>query len=234
MKEISYTKPIPNIDDPLRYEKTNFVSSEFIEVLTDHVFDVQMQYPVLGMKYAQKRCLIRKEVYDRLLLATERLPKGYQFRILDAWRPFALQEELYRNYSKEIIRDFQLMNCSEEMRNAVIRKFVSEPVADRIAPPVHTTGGAIDITIVDAEGNELDMGTGFDAFSDRTNTAFYENTTEEEIKNNRRLLYNVMVSAGFTNLPSEWWHYDYGDRFWAFYTGKPAMYEGVFTKEEMK
>ena len=44
---------------------------------------------------------------------------------------------------------------------------------------------------------------------------------------------NVMTKAGFTNLPSEWWHYDYGDRFWAYYNKCSAIYEGVFTKEEI-
>lgn len=36
-----------------------------------------------------------------------------------------------------------------------------------------------------------------------------------------------MCNAGFTNLPSEWWHYDYGTRFWGFFTGNQALYEGI-------
>ena len=77
------------------------------------------------------------------------------------------------------------------------------------------------------------MGTAFDAFTDRTYTAYFENEKEETVKENRRMLYHVMNGAGFTNLPSEWWHFDYGDRFWAFYRKKPAVYGGVFTKEEL-
>ena len=110
---------------------------------------------------------------------------------------------------------------------------MSEPIADPDVPPAHTTGGAVDITILDPEGYELDMGSGFDEFSDRTYTAFYEKSADENIKTNRRLLYSIMTNAGFTNLPSEWWHYDYGDRFWAYYMKKPALYRGIFTKGDI-
>lgn len=100
-------------------------------------------------------------------------------------------------------------------------------------PPVHTTGGAVDLTILDNYGRELDMGSFFDEFTDRTYTAYYENEKNVLVKNNRRLLYNIMTTVGFTNLPSEWWHYDYGDRFWAFYKKEPTLYRGVFTKAEL-
>ncbi|MCR4788564.1 MAG: M15 family metallopeptidase [Lachnospiraceae bacterium] len=168
-----------------------------------------------------------------LLKASGKLPDGYRFRIWDAWRPFALQKELYTEYSKEIVKEFELEECSQEQKNAVIRHFVSEPVEDRAVPPVHTTGGAIDLTILDEAGNELDMGTAFDAFSDLTYTSAFEKEKDQKIRDNRRLLYHVMTSVGFTNLPSEWWHYDYGDRFWAYYNDLPAIYEGVFYREEI-
>ena len=79
------------------------------------------------------------------------------------------------------------------------------------------------------------MGSGFDEFTDRTHTAYYEindgGDRSRTIRENRKLLYHVMTESGFTNLPSEWWHYDYGDRFWAYYTKQPALYRGVFTGE---
>jgi D-alanyl-D-alanine dipeptidase len=43
-----------------------------------------------------------------------------------------------------------------------------------------------------------------------------------------------MIKAGFTNLPTEWWHYDYGDKFWAYYNKTRTLYTGLFTKEELK
>lgn len=258
------SRAIPHVEDPARYEARSFRTLDFVELLSSERIDVCMQYPVLDMKNAETQCFMRREAAERLFAAAKNLPEGYRFRIWDAWRPFALQHELYEVYSKEIIRDFHLENVSEEERNAMIRGFVSDPIADREIPPVHTTGGAIDLTILDAEGRELDMGTGFDAFTEKTRTDYYEKLGSEEaegnekalldpgkqgateeygtemglertlrIRENRRLLYELMTEAGFTNLPSEWWHYDYGDRFWAYYNKKPAIYGGVFTKEEI-
>ena len=210
--------------------------SDFVEIVSDQRIDVAMQYPVLGMAHAEKSCLMRREVAERLYRAAKRLPAGYRFRIWDAWRPFALQQELYETYSMNIIRDFGLDQVSESERDAVIRGFVSEPVEDRETPPVHTTGGAVDLTILDASGKELDMGTAFDAFTEKSKTNFFEQADKEPlrtIRENRRLLCRVMLKEGFTNLPSEWWHFDYGDRFWADFKEKPAIYVGAFTKGEI-
>ncbi len=225
--------PIPEIHDPERYTESSFADSEFVKLENDDCFDICMQYPILGMDNAECECFVRIEVYELLKKAAGNLPNGYRFRILDAWRPFALQKELYEDYSLAITDQFGLAEKTEADRNAFIRKFVSDPVYDKDVPPVHTTGGAVDITIIGPDGNGLDMGSGFDEFSDRTYTAFYEASDNENIKNNRRLLYNIMTGAGFTNLPSEWWHYDYGDRFWAYYNKRPALYRGVFTRNEI-
>lgn len=224
---------IPEIADPQVYSLADFKESPFVEVKSNDSFEVCMQYPLLGMKNAESQCFVRKEVYDMLLKAVAVLPKGYKLKILDAWRPFSLQHELYDVYSMDIIKDFKLEECTEEQKKDVIRKFVSVPIEDRDIPPVHTTGGAVDVTIIDMDGNELEMGTSFDAFSDMTNTVYFEFEKDELIRDNRRMLYNTMIKIGFTNLPSEWWHFDYGDRFWGFYQKQPAIYRGVFTKEEL-
>lgn len=224
---------IPNIVGPQKYENSNFIDSRFVEIKSNKYFDVQMQYPLLGMKNAERQCLVREEVFDMLVKAAIALPIGYKFKIFDAWRPFALQHELYISYSADIIREFELEACTEEQKKAVIRKFVSDPIEDRNIPPVHTTGGAVDLTIEDARGIEIEMGTRFDAFSNKTSTAYFENEKNSAVRDNRRLLYDIMNEVGFTNLPSEWWHFDYGDYFWAFYNKKPAIYRGVFTKEEI-
>ena len=42
-----------------------------------------------------------------------------------------------------------------------------------------------------------------------------------------------MTAVGFTNLSSEIWHYDYGDKNWAYYTKNPGLYKGVFEEEEI-
>ena len=209
-------------------------ADEFVEVSSDMGIDVKMQYPLLGMKCAEKRCLMRREVYERLQKAQKLLPEGYYIRVWDAWRPFKLQEELYYVYRKQIIEDFNLQGLSEEEQNQEISNFVAipNPKPDRV--PTHTTGGALDVTLIDGEGRELNMGTEFDSFSPKAFADYFEkmevagNKEWEEIQSNRRILYDAMKGAGFTGISSEWWHFDYGDRLWAQHTGQPVKYDGVF------
>ncbi len=78
-------KKILEIPSPELYEKVNFCDSEFIEIETNEYLDVEMQYPLLGMKNAEARCLLRKQVYDLLIEASKLLPKGYKLKILDAF-----------------------------------------------------------------------------------------------------------------------------------------------------
>ena len=212
--------------DKISYEE----ESQLVEIPTNLGIIIDMKYPKLGMKNAINKCLVRKEVLDMLLDAKNNLPDGYTFKIWDAYRPFELQKELYYKYKNQIIETFKLEKLSKESQNEIIKNYVSLPIKDEEMPPLHTTGGAIDLTVVNLKtGEDLDMGIGFDEFSNLTSIDAYEKEgMDETIKNNRRILYNAMIKAGFTNLPSEVWHYDYGDRAWAFYTKKQAIYKGIY------
>ncbi len=222
---------IPHIELLKMYKEHNFIDSPLVEIPKDSGIVIEMQYPILGMKESIKECLVRKEVLDKLLEAKSKLPSNITFKIWDAYRPFALQEELYYKYKDQIIKEFNLSNRSKEEQDEVIKNYVSLPIANEEFPPLHTTGGAIDLTLIyEDTKEELNMGIGFDSFSSLTSTdSFEEEGMDEEVRNNRRLLYYTMTSVGFTNLPSEIWHYDYGDRAWAFYNKKPSIYKGIFT-----
>lgn len=193
---------------------------------------IEMQYPILGMKHGEPECFVREEVAEMLKKAERFLPDGLRLVVWDAWRPFDLQAELYDAYKPMIIKDFHLADLPKEEQDKFISQFVSIPKADRAAAPLHTTGGALDVTLVDKQGNVLPMGTKFDAFSDKTNTDWFKGTGSVEEKN-RKILYDCMIRAGFVNLPSEWWHFEYGDRNWSEVTGKDIIYDGVFTKDEI-
>ena len=226
---------IPQIETLNMWKEHDFIDSPFVEI--PHIVKigketkiiVDLQYPKLGMKNAINKCLIRKEVLERLLIACTLLPKGLSFRIWDIYRPWSLQNELYYAYKPEIVKQFNLENLPIEEQENIISNYVSIPNKNEILPPLHTTGGSIDLTITNLISNkDLDFGIGFDDFSDLTNTASYEKeNTNELVRNNRRLLYNIMIESGFTNLPSEVWHYDYGNRSWGYYSKKPAIYKGV-------
>lgn len=219
----------------MKKQPVNLHSSRFVKIKSNDKFIVEMQYPLLGMKNAISECFVRNEVYEMLSIAQSKLPSGYKIKIWDAWRPFDLQKELYEKYQYEIIKIFHLESASEEKQQQIVKQFTSIPENNRYVAPLHTTGGAVDVTIVDADGNELDMGTGFDYFGAEPETQYFEKHPElnTRARDNRRLLVKIMTESGFVNLPSEWWHYDYGDNQWSHVVDKPILYPGVFTFEEI-
>jgi D-alanyl-D-alanine dipeptidase len=85
---------------------------------------------------------------------------------------------------------------------------VSNPkyVANPAKGSIHNRGGAVDITLVDLQGAELEMGTSFDFFGEKA--AHNYKKLSNKIKNNRKLLKSVMESSGFSPFDSEWWHYN--------------------------
>jgi zinc D-Ala-D-Ala dipeptidase len=87
-------------------------------------------------------------------------------------------------------------------------KIVSDPnyVADPKKGSIHNRGGAVDISLVDRNGKELDMGTPFDFFGVEA-AQDYEKLSDT-IKENRELLRKAMTRSGFKIFESEWWHYN--------------------------
>ena len=86
---------------------------------------------------------------------------------------------------------------------------------------MHSTGGALDITLADATGKEIDMGSPIDENSDRSNPDYFAAATDESGKRadaHRGLLNKFMVAEGFTRHPTEWWHFDRGTQMWAYVT----------------
>ncbi len=188
-----------------------------------------MKYHQAGRPGAVTVAYVRLEAAKRLLKAAELLPKGLRLSVYDAWRPYSVQKDIYDEYFTKLAKDPANKGITFEALHAMTRKFVSYPDRGRKVSYVHGGGGAIDLTIVDEAGNELDMGTGFDDF---TNLAETFGLPDEEkyaaARQNRRLLYDVMTAVGFTNYDCEWWHFDYGDSFWAEKTGNEPLYPSVY------
>lgn len=222
-------KRIESTGMPKEYTKEAFNNEPFVHISSSDSIQLDLQYFQLGMKNAIQECFVRLSVLERLYTASSLLPHGFKLVVFDAWRPFSLQEELYSVYSKTIVSHYGFENQSRDVQKKVIDKYVLPPIRSHKIPPVHTTGGAVDLSIMDDVGKMLDMGTSFDYFGVEAATDYFElHDISKTIRDNRRLLYYVMSSAGFTNLSSEWWHYDFGDRFWGYYTQHPAVYDGIF------
>ena len=215
----------PSVED---YEICN--TDEELVSLSKNGFLCESQYYLQHIPGSLEDCLARKSVVELLKEAESRLPKGLRFKIYDAYRPIQVQQylwDMYRNKIKELEP-----NLSEKELDMKTSFFVSKPSYDIKKPSLHNTGGAIDLTIVFNDKYELNMGTLFDDFTERAWTNHFEDKypgceKNREVRDNRRLLYEVMTKTGFTNLPSEWWHYDYGTKFWSYFKNKPALYEGI-------
>ncbi|WLD93918.1 M15 family metallopeptidase [Alkalihalobacillus sp. AL-G] len=191
------------------------------------------QYKKMGIPGALDEIYVRSGVVERLEEAAGQLPNGYRLLVWDGWRPFKVQQHIYESYLNQLVVEHP--DWSEERLHEGTRQFVSFPSDDHDTPAPHITGGAVDLTIVDGIGVPLPMGTDFDDFSEQARTRFYEEKSEHgkllDVENeylaNRRMLYQAMTSVGFTNYPEEWWHFDYGNQWWAKSSNQPAALYGL-------
>lgn len=140
--------------------------------------------------YPSSKILLRKVVADSLKSVSDRLKaKGLRLKVFDGYRPHSVQKLMWSK--------------------------LPDPnyVADPAIGSKHNRGSAVDVTIIDAEGNELDMGTPFDDFTEKASPNYTE--FPKEILNNRNILKNEMEKSGFNQLDTEWWHFDFylWDRF---------------------
>ena len=188
-------------------------------------------YARQGVAGAHQECLVRREVAARLLQAARSLPDGLNLVVLDGWRPWAVQTQLFEAY-RDVLRH-RHPDWSDDELLARTREFVSLPSTDPAAPSPHLTGGAVDVTLCGPDGVWLDMGTAFDATVPASHTAYFEpgqpgaeQSGSEVFRARRRILFNAMRNAGFTNLPTEWWHFDYGNQLWAWHGGHPQACYG--------
>jgi D-alanyl-D-alanine dipeptidase len=171
---------------------------------------------------------VRKTVADKLIKAAKNLPTGCRLKILDAWRSLETQKVLYDKFIFDLKLEYPWMDDAEICVRA--QEFVSYPSKNGF---LHATGGSIDVTLSDEDGNERNMGSKFDEFTDRSHTDYYETHVNSQIINNRNILYEAMTKVGFVNLPSEWWHYSYGDALWSIETNNPVKYKSVINYSDL-
>lgn len=165
---------------------------------------------------------LRKGVVERLIVAQRMLPQGVRLLIREGYRSLARQREYFKKYARELKVKHSGW-CKKQLYVATCL-YVAPPDS---APP-HTTGGAVDLTLCDAGGCELDMGTRLNATPEESgNRCFtYATNIAGKAKMSRRLLIAAMENAGFVNYRSEFWHWSYGDRYWAYTTNSPSALYG--------
>jgi D-alanyl-D-alanine dipeptidase len=175
----------------------------------------------LGESFGPGRALVRVSVAQRLAQARDALPQGVGLRVVDGYRTAAAQRAIISSYAAQLRAAHPAAGAAELDR--LISRFVA-PLA--VAP--HVAGAAADLTLVDCSGRELDLGTPVDATPEQSEGACYFGAplVGRRARANRELLARVLRGAGLVNYPTEWWHWSYGDRYWALVTGAQAALYG--------
>jgi len=195
--------------------------------LEDYGFPVDCVYYRQGIPGSLPRCLARQGVAQRLRVARKLLPESYDLLIWDAYRPLAVQQFLFNRYKAQLRREHP--ELSEESLVERTQVYISLPSDDPTQPSPHSTGAAIDLTLVHA-GVALDMGSPFDHFGPEAATHYFEDASDPDgllIRDRRRLFYAVLSAAGMKNYPQEWWHWSFGDQMACVSSQKPAVYGRV-------
>lgn len=163
---------------------TTFVNLK--DYSTDFVYDMKYATSDNFLKaqvYDCAECFLRLKTVEALVKANkEFLKQGLRIKLFDCYRPLDIQKKMWA--------------------------IVSDPkyVADPSKGSIHNRGGAVDITLVDKSGKELDMGTDFDFFGIEASHAYSK--LPQKVKDNRRLLKKIMIANEFNSFDSEWWHYN--------------------------
>lgn len=150
---------------------------------------------VYDMKYATEDNFLKAKVYDcaecllrlktvKALVAANKefIKKGYKIKLYDCYRPLSIQKKMWEIVSNP--------------------KYVADPKKGSI----HNRGGAVDISLVDNNGKELDMGTAFDFFGPEAGHNY--TNFSKKVLSNRKFLKKIMIENGFNSFDSEWWHYN--------------------------
>lgn len=184
-------KPEPVPEDtlpvlpPIDYDTTAW--TELIRLDPDFVIDVRYATDsnfVDTIMYECGRCFLRPKVAQAVLAAHEDLKElGYRLLLLDCYRPRPVQWRLWNKVPDP--------------------RYVSDPRKGSM----HNRGAAVDLTLADTTGRELDMGTPFDFFGQEAYPAYTGHP--DSILQRRKLLSETMIRHGFRAIRTEWWHFAY-------------------------
>jgi zinc D-Ala-D-Ala dipeptidase len=194
------------------------------------LFAVETPHPYIkcGAEYAGKSpYYLRQGVLDRVIQAQERLQQlqpGWKLQIFDAYRPVEVQQYMVDYTFRDAVtrRGLDVAQLSQTESDQIwqdVYQIWAVPSFDLDTPPPHSTGAAIDLTLVDEHGIPVDMGSPIDEMSPRSYPEHFATSTdpiEQQYHRHRQLLEKTMNYAGFIRHPAEWWHFSIGDQLWAW------------------
>jgi zinc D-Ala-D-Ala dipeptidase len=182
------------VSDTVQQKITNIEEIEydngFTELKTlDATIQIDIKYATTDNFVKEKmyncgKCYLRPEVAEAVVLAQKILhKKGFGLKMFDCYRPRPFQQRLWDKVPDD--------------------RYVTNPKKGSM----HNRGAAVDLTLVDKNGKEMDMGTPFDFFGEKA----YQTCTDlpKDVLANRKLLTETLESVGFKKIRTEWWHFSF-------------------------
>ncbi|HET6645050.1 MAG TPA: M15 family metallopeptidase [Fimbriimonadales bacterium] len=162
---------------------------------------------------------VRQSVAEMLSNA-RRLLGSYDIGLREGWRSPQRQQFLYDRYFDS------LRKLNPEWTHATLRRMTNRFFApyDQPAPPGHSTGAAVDVWLLNGDGEPFDLSGRGERFR---SAPTFSPLVPKETRRLRGVLHDAMAAAGFTNCRDEWWHYSYGDAGWAVRAGRPMCMFGT-------
>lgn len=164
--------------------------SDFVrlkDLSSNFVYELKYATPDNFLKqavYDCGECYLRKSTAEALVKANKAfIQLGYRIKLFDCYRPLSVQKKMWKILPG------------------------THYVANPAKGSKHNRGAAVDLTLVDAQGKELNMGTPFDFFGKEAHHTYTEHS--KEVLENRKLLKETLNKYNFKSIYSEWWHYEY-------------------------
>jgi len=167
---------------------------------------------------------LRESVADKINEAIKFLPKGMTFVINSAWRSKASQITIYKNFWREVKKK------NPSWTDQKIKKYVETFVAPWKGKYLsgHMTGGALDIRLW-KDGRKISMRT--NKLNYQENSRSHQPKLTKYLRENREIMFRALRKVGFENCPAEFWHWSYGDIWWAKYSkNNIAIYDQIEIK----
>ncbi len=165
---------------------------------------------------------MRQTVYEKLIKAQSALPEGLKFCLYEGYRSLSLQDKLFKarylkvqNLQPEWSHN-QIFEETTKLVSPVINMDGSENI------PPHATGSAIDVYLIDETGKLVDMGIQIKDWMEDTDGSLSQTDSRHisvKAQHYRSIMSKALSTVGFINYPTEYWHWSYGDRYWAYQTG---------------
>lgn len=169
----------------------------------------------------------RETVAKMICKAKSFLPKGVTFIIGDAWRSQKIQKDIHKDFYCMFKKEHP--NWSDKLIKAEIDQYVAPYKGKEVSG--HMTGAAVDLRLIyKKNGRKLPMKS--KKLSYQENALSGQKELPRYILKNRKIMFEALKKAGLSNYPKEYWHWSYGDLWWAKRNKESKVFYGPVFKLE--